>query len=59
MKKYRILTLLLSVVLLLGLLSGAVFADPDETAATAETDPAWADDPAGYRENLLSGAPEY
>ena len=59
MKKYRVLSLLLSLLILLSLLPCAVFADPEETTAPQETEPAWADDPTGYRENLLAGAPEY
>lgn len=59
MKKYRYLSLLLSLLILLSLLPGAVFADPAETTEPEASEPAWADDPTGYRENLLAGAPEY
>ena len=61
MKKYRVLSILLTILLLLSLLAlpaGAQEAET-QTETPTETAPAWADDPAGYRENLISGAPEY
>ena len=60
MKKYRFLSFLLAV-LILG--SVAVLPvsgqEPETTEAIQATEAAWADDPTGYRENLLAVAPEY
>ena len=62
MKKIRLLSLLLALLVLGSLVCPAAMAAEAETAApeTVEaSEPPWADDPAGYRENLLAGAPEY
>ncbi|MBO4419792.1 MAG: D-alanyl-D-alanine carboxypeptidase [Oscillospiraceae bacterium] len=66
MKKTRLISVFLLISLLLSLLilpSNA--AEPETTGAEtqpetqAETEAPWADDPTGYRENLLAGAPDY
>ena len=62
MKKIRLLSLLLALLVLGSLVCPAAMATEAETAVpeTVEaSEPPWADDPAGYRENLLAGAPEY
>ena len=62
MKKYRILSLVLALLSLLLLTCPAALAAdaaPETTQTPAETEAPWADDPTGYRENLLAGAPEY
>lgn len=61
MKKYRFFSLILTFALLICLLVPAVRAEETapETTQTQETEAPWADDPAGYRENQLTGAPEY
>lgn len=62
MKKIRLLSLLLALLVLGSLVCPAAMAAEAETAVpeTVEaSEPPWADDPAGYRENLLAGAPEY
>lgn len=63
MKKYRFLSLLLSIWMLLSLpCLPALAADAGtetEAETAAPTEVAWADDPTGYRENLLADAPEY
>ena len=63
MKKIRYLALLLCLLLLLPLLCLPAFAgdagDETGTETAAPTEVAWADDPTGYRENLLADAPEY
>ncbi len=62
MKKTRLLSILLALLSLVTLLCPAAMAAETEAEVpeTVEaTEPAWADDPTGYRENLLAGAPEY
>ena len=60
MKKYRILSLFLALLALLSLPGLPAYAAEAESAAPPqETQLPWADDPAGYRDNLLAGAPEY
>lgn len=60
MKKYRLMSILLFLVMLLNLVPGAVFAASEETTeATEETAIAWADDPARYRENYLANESDY
>lgn len=61
MKKYRSVSLLLCLLTLLMLLACPVFASdaPSESETAAPTEVPWADDPTGYRENLLADAPEY
>lgn len=63
MKKYRFLSLLLTIWMLLSLpCLPALAADggtETEAETAAPTEVAWADDPTGYRENLLADAPEY
>ena len=54
------MSLFLILLLLLSLLNLPVLAaEPDTTAAPETTEPAWADDPGRYRENLLAGAEPY
>ena len=62
MKKIRLLSLFLALLILVSLLCPAGMASEAGTEApeTVEaTEAPWADDPTGYRENLLAGAPEY
>lgn len=62
MKKYRVLSVVLLLSMLLSLLSLSAFASETETEpseSVAETEAPWADDPTGYRKNLLADAPEY
>lgn len=61
MKKYRLLSLLMSLLLLLSAALPAAAAETETQAATITeaTEAPWAEDFAGYRENLLAGAPEY
>lgn len=61
MKKYRLLSLLMSLLLLLSAALPAAAAETETQAATTTdaTEAPWAEDFAGYRENLLAGAPEY
>lgn len=66
MKKTEIISLFLLLSMLIGLLVLPVSAaetgsetQPETTEAAVETSAPWADDPTGYRENLLAGAPAY
>lgn len=59
MKKIRILSLLLMLILLLSTFALPVYADPAETESAEETEIPWADNPSEYRLNLLDDAPEY
>lgn len=67
MKKTRILSVLLFLSLLICLLASPVLAAQTETQNTEPaitqtpevTEAPWADDPTGYRQNLLASAPEY
>jgi D-alanyl-D-alanine carboxypeptidase (penicillin-binding protein 5/6) len=62
MKNYRRLSWFLALLLLvvpLILPASASDAPPAESENTAETAAPWENDPTGYRENLLAGAPEY
>ena len=59
MKKIRFLSFITVLLLLLSLFCLPVWAEPEETGTTEETELPWADDPASYRDNLLQGAPDY
>lgn len=62
MKKTRVLSAVLLLCLLILQLSLPIFASEAETTTTEvqeETVAPWADDPTGYRKNLLAGAPAY
>lgn len=68
MKKNRVLSAFLLICILVGLFAFPVSAAQAETGTETvtesseqpeETAAPWADDPSGYRENLLAGAPTY
>lgn len=59
MKKIRILSFLLMLIMLLSTLVLPAYAEPDGADATEETELPWADNPAEYRNNLMEGAPDY
>ncbi len=68
MKKNRVLSAFLLICILVGLFAFPVSAAQTETGTETvtesselpeETAAPWADDPSGYRENLLAGAPTY
>ena len=59
MKKIRILSFLLMLLMLLSTLMLPAYAEPDGAEATEETELPWADNPAEYRNNLMEGAPDY
>jgi len=62
MKKSRILSLILLLCIILSQLAVPIYASETETTASEvpeETEAPWADDPTGYRKNLLAGAPAY
>ena len=68
MKKNRVLSAFLLICILVGLFAFPVSAAQAETGTETvtesselpeETAAPWADDPSGYRDNLLAGAPTY
>ncbi len=62
MKKTRILSIILLLCILFSQIAFPIYASETETTAPEvpeETEAPWADDPTGYRKNLLAGAPAY
>lgn len=59
MKKIRVISFLLMLILLLSAILVPVYAEPDQSGAEEETDIPWADNPSEYRNNLMGGAPDY
>ena len=62
MKKSRILSIILLLSILFSQIAFPIYASETETTAPEvpeETEAPWADDPTGYRKNLLAGAPAY
>ncbi|MBQ2596448.1 MAG: D-alanyl-D-alanine carboxypeptidase, partial [Oscillospiraceae bacterium] len=57
MKRIRIISILLALILLASMLLQGVFAAEEPTAEPTEVP--WADDPTGYLENQLGGQPDY